>query len=503
MINKKFKNSFHVFYFFIFIILLLNTSITSFSQVKTIATLNLEEDEKVYNVYTDASQTKYAVVIIKTTEGLVSTLTEYYVILSDSKIGPFEKVVDIVFFDNGKQFLISVKKDGLYYIYKNNDISGPYENISRFSAIFSSNFYAYWVKESGNLYVINPDKKLGPYAEVSAFTADQNTKRIVWTVKSDKSELFINGISTTKADKIVIFGFYTDKSILCYATGQSGAYSLTVGSTIYGPYQNIGLDLAVKDEKLVSFFAKINDYWYLIAGKEKAGPFDSTGHVAISPDGKKIAYAGYTSSNGWAIYLGAKLLKNIDKPYFAFLDFIKVGESNYDLIYLAGEDTDGGYYWGIYIGENEEPFFDYILDSSYPYVGSLNINYYGVDFMIDNNGTIAFLAYNIEGTYKIGIISMKDADFGLFGPGDDYDTTFILDVANNVVLFVLNGDFYIGVPSTQELESYTNIQMVGRIVYGLDGKKIGVVYFDPNTNTVCYVDLQNVKSTFISYFNQQ
>ena len=67
MNNKKFKNSFHVFYFLIFIILLLNISITSFSQVKTIATLNLEEDEKVYNVYTDASQTKYAVVIMKTT----------------------------------------------------------------------------------------------------------------------------------------------------------------------------------------------------------------------------------------------------------------------------------------------------------------------------------------------------------------------------------------------------------------------------------------------------
>ncbi len=488
-------------YFIFFSLIILNFSIVCFSQVKTLTTLNLSENEKVFNLYTDQSQTNYAIVISSVIEGMVSTVTEYYVITPNSKIGPFERVIDVAFFDKGKQMLISVKKEGQYYVYKNNQISGPFSNIGRFFVIYSSTAYVYWVKENDSIFVIYMDKKLGPYSETSSFVVDQKTQKIVWTAKTDKSELFINGVSSAKADKVVIFGFYTEQRILCYVTGVSGSYSIVVGTKTYGPYENIGLDLAVKDENLASFFAKIEGKWYLIAGKEKTGPFDSTGHVAISPDGKKIAYAAYKESEGWGLYLGAKLLKYIGAPYFSYLDFVKIDATNYDIIYLTGNLNDeGGYTFSIFIGANDNPIHEYSFDSDYPYVGQLNLFYYGVDFMLEQEGYIGLLEYQ-DGQYNIVIYSLIDNIFGVFGPGEDYDSTFILDIAKNVIFFVLDGEFFIGIPSSTGIDLLPGYKTCGRIIYGFDGKKIGVIYYDTKTNTICYVDLNNVNSAISNIFS--
>lgn len=489
-----------IFYILIFSFLFFSFSLLCNAQVKTLTKINLNENEKIYNIYTDSLQKNYAVVITSVNEGMISTFTEYYILTKSGKLGPFEDVFDISFFDNGSQMLASVKKDGKYYVYLNQNISGPYDSVSRFYTIFASKSFAYWVKENEKIYVIYMDKKLGPYAEITSFIADQKSQKIVWNAKTDKYELLVNGTSTFKADKIVLFGFYTDKRILCYAAGKSGAYYLVVGSTNYGPYENIGLDLAVKDENLASFFAKIDGKWYLVAGKEKAGPFDSTGFVAISPDGKKIAYAAYKEYDGWSIYLGAKLIKSVDASYFAFLDFVKVDATNYDIVYLVGDDYEDYYEWSIYIGTNDEPVYSYYLDTDSPYIGSLNLSYYGVDFLMDMNGTFSFLeCYDYE--YFIGIFSLKDMSYGTFGPAEEYETTYVIDVANNVVFFVLDGEYYIGIPFTNQEDNYPGFKTNGRIVYGLDGSKIGVVYYDSKNGTICYVDLNNVIAAISSIFN--
>jgi hypothetical protein len=467
--------------------------------VKTLTTLSLSENETVYNIYTDSLQTNFVVVIKSVTEGMVSSVTEYYIITPKEKLGPFERVYDVAFCDNGNQRLISVKKDGMYYVYNNNNMTGPYDNLGRFSVIYSTKNYAYWVKEADKYYVIYLDKKLGPYGEISSFVANQKTNKIVWRAKTDKFELFVNGTSTIKSDLIVICGFYTEKDILSYIYGASGSYYMVVGSTTYGPYENIGLDLAVKDESLAIFFAKISGSWYLIAGKEKAGPFDSLGQVAISGDGKKIAYAGYKQSSGWGIYIGAKLIKNIDKPYFSYLDFIKIDPTTYDIVYLVGESGSENYNWYLYIGIGNDPVLRYELDSDSPYVGTLNIGYYGVDFMLENEGSIAFLKYE-NGGYNIGVYSLANNTFGIFGPGDDYDTTYVLDIANNVVFFVLNGEFFVGVPSDTGVSILPGYKTIGRIIYGLDGKKIGVVYFDSKNNTICFTTFDNVVSAISSIY---
>lgn len=499
MVKPNLRKIFFFCYFMLFLFIFSYSSILSLAQVKTLMTLNLSENEAVYNIYTDSLQTNYAVVIKSITEGMVSSVTEYYIITPKEKLGPFERVYDIAFFDSGKQRLISVKKDGSYYVYKNNDITGPFENLGRFSVIYSTANFAYWVKESGKYYVIYQDKKLGPYAEISSFVANQKTNKIVWKAKIDKFELFVNGTSTVKSDLIVVCGFYTEKAILSYIYGSSGSYYMVVGSTSYGPYENIGLDLAVKDENLAIFFAKISGTWYLIAGKEKAGPFDALGQVAISPDGKKIAYAGYKESSGWGLYIGAKLIKNINKPYFSYLDFVKVDAATYDILYLVGEPGDEYYNWYLFIGTSDEPAFEYQMDSDSPYVGTLNINYYGVDFMLENEGSIALLNYE-NGGYNIGIYSLTNNTFGIFGPGEDYDTTYVLDVANNVVFFVLNGEFFVGVPSDTGVSILPGYKTIGRIVYGLDGKRIGVVYFDSKNNTICFTTLNNVVGAISSIY---
>jgi len=497
--KSKFKIITGISYFILILFVFNFLSINSYSQIKTFTTLNLNENEKVVDIYTDSLQTNYAVVISIVTEGMVSSVTEYYILTMQGKLGPFEFVKEVAFFDKGKQLLISVKKNGSYYIYKNNIETGPYENVGRFNVIYSTTNYAYWVKEADKYYVVYMDKKLGPYGEISSFAVSQKTNKIAWRVKTDKFDLFVNGTSVIKSELVVICGFYSDKEILSYIYGSSGSYYMVVGSTSYGPYENIGLDLAVKDENLAIFFAKISGSWYLIAGKEKAGPFDSTGFVALSPDGKKIAYAAYKESTGWGIYLGAKLIKYVDKPYFSYLDFIKVDSTNYDIIYLVGDYLDETYNWGVYIGNNDDPLFEYQSDSDSPYIGSLNINYYGVDFKINSEGSLGFLIYQ-DGSYNIGIYSMSNNTFGIFGPGDDYDTTYILDIANNIIFFVSNGDFFVGVPSDTGVSINPGYLTCGRIVYDFNGKAIGVVYFDSKNNAICFTSLENVVDAISSIF---
>jgi len=67
---------------------------------------------------------------------------------------------------------------------------------------------------------------------------------------------------------------------------------------------------------------------------------------------------------------------------------------------------------------------------------------------------------------------------------------------------VLNGEFFVGSYSYLSTEGYSDEKLTGRIIYGNDGSKIGVLYFDPESNTLCYVDIRNARDAILSNFNQ-
>ncbi len=495
---KKIK----IFLFLPFILILISIFLFSnicYAQVIKLADIKLDEGETVYNIYADPLQKNFAVVIKKTTEGIISTKTEYYVVTNNNKLGPFDYVNDFCFFDNSNKFLISCTIDDKYYVLTQSEKAGPFEFVGRFSYLYSKNYFAFKVKENGQYYVVTSEKKFGPYNDALYFVVDQKIEKIAWVAKSDLSELYINGKLVEKAELVKICGFYTEKRLFSYIIGgKSQKYTLVVGSNRYGPYENIGLDLAVKDEGLVLFFAQIDGNWYLIAGKEKAGPYEAPGFVTISPDYKKISYAVYKSDSGWNIYIGSKLIRSKIFSYLWFFDFIKVDE-NYEISYLIGNSSQDLYIFKLIVGNEEKVVLQYYLNIEQPYIAYLNLQYYGVDFSFDINGTFAFVGIQ-DNNFIIGIYNIKEEVLNIYGPSETYDDSYVLDVAENIVYFVFNGEFYLGTIYEDSFIGFSKIMVVGTIVYGIDGSKIGIVYFNPNENAIYFADIGNAQNAIISVF---
>ncbi len=287
------KKRFMLSILFILFILTVLSSLQVYAQSNQIATLSLGENESVYTVYSDFQGKNFAAIILKNVEGLVSSYNEYYILTKDNRYGPFSFVKEVIFADNGNVMLASVSKDDQWYILVNSQMNGPYSKVGRIVSIVDQKRYAFSFIENNSAYLMTEQKKMGPFNSIGSLIANQKTKKIVFsaTSSSNVAQLYVNGEMLDQANKIIIFGFYTEKNIFAYAVNRSSGYSLVVGSTTYGPYDNISLDVAIKDEKNVLFYALIQQKWYLIAGKEKAGPFDETGFVCFSPDYKQVLYA--------------------------------------------------------------------------------------------------------------------------------------------------------------------------------------------------------------------
>lgn len=485
---------------FILFILTVLPSLQVYAQSSQIATLALGENESVYTVYSDYQGKNFAAIILKNVEGLVSSYNEYYILTKDNKYGPYSFVKEVIFADNGNTMIASVSKDDQWYILVNSQLNGPYSKVGRIVSIVDQKRYAFSFIENNSLYLLTEQKKIGPFSTLGSLVANQKTKKIVFcaTNSSNVSQLYVNGEVVDQANKIIIFGFYTEKNLLAYAVNRSSGYSLVVGSTTYGPYDNISLDIAVKDEKNVLFYALIQQKWYLIAGKEKAGPFDETGFVCFSPDYKQVLYAS-EKDGSWKVYLGSKPLNTLSFYNFAFIDFVLMPDGTYSPIYLAKNEGR----WAIFIGASETPAISYDLDTDDPYIGLLNITYYGEDLRVSNDGTIAYLFYSYDKAgFSIGLACVNKDKIANFGNEESYDTTYVLDVSNGFVYMVINGQPVVGCITENNDEKASNgTILIGSFVYGLDGKAVALVVYDRTSNTVSFLKIEEAYSIILSMTN--
>ena len=485
---------------FILFILTVLPSLQVYAQSSQIATLALGENESVYTVYSDYQGKNFAAIILKNVEGLVSSYNEYYILTKDNKYGPYSFVKEVIFADNGNTMIASVSKDDQWYILVNSQLNGPYSKVGRIVSIVDQKRYAFSFIENNSLYLLTEQKKIGPFSTLGSLVANQKTKKIVFcaTNSSNVSQLYVNGEVVDQANKIIIFGFYTEKNLLAYAVNRSSGYSLVVGSTTYGPYDNISLDIAVKDEKNVLFYALIQQKWYLIAGKEKAGPFDETGFVCFSPDYKQVLYASEKDGN-WKVYLGSKPLNTLSFYNLAFIDFVLMPDGTYSPIYLAKNEGR----WAIFIGESEIPVVSYDLDTDDPYIGLLNINYYGEDLRVSNDGTIAYLFYSYDkACFSIGLASINKDKIASFGNEESYDTTYVLDTASGFVYMVINGQPMVGCISDNNSEKAANgTIIIGSFVYGLDGKPVALAVYDKTTNSISFLKINEAYDIIMSMTN--
>src|SRR5574344_21225 len=102
-------------------------------------------------------------IIRKDTEGLISTIKEYYYYIGEEKTGPYDKCGWPVFSPDGKTLAYTAKIDGKNYVIAGKEKVGPYNWCYDLTFSPDGKTLAYTAEIDGKLYVIAGKEKAGPY----------------------------------------------------------------------------------------------------------------------------------------------------------------------------------------------------------------------------------------------------------------------------------------------------------------------------------------------------
>ena len=264
-------------------------------------------------------------------EGMISTITEYFVKFEDKILGPYDSIGHIYFINDSKSIMFMARKsDGVYVCTEKSEV-GPFTD---YGELIRSNNQGVIVYLIDGYYLINGEKKYGPYKEIIDSKITPNGK-IVCLVKENYDEYYIysNGKKSERFyrlpsywltdDKILYMGdvnsakpneswnlirkifingkeeginpssiyFSPSKQNYAYTVNIAGKNYLCTAKEKFGPFNsslnNIEI-LNITDNEILYSIKKENIYDIYINNKNY-GEFP-TKNIVFSNDGKKIAY---------------------------------------------------------------------------------------------------------------------------------------------------------------------------------------------------------------------
>jgi len=132
-------------------------------------------------------------IIRKDTEGLISTIKEYYYYIGEEKNGPYDEYGWPVFSPDGKTLAYTAKIDGKWYVIAGKEKAGPYDNCDQLTFSPDGKTLAYTAKIDGKWYVIAGKEKAGPYDKCDDLTFSPDGKTLAYTAKIDGKWYVVNG----------------------------------------------------------------------------------------------------------------------------------------------------------------------------------------------------------------------------------------------------------------------------------------------------------------------
>ena len=251
-----------------------------------------------------------AVTFYEERKGLISDITECFVIYKGKRLGPYD---DYTFpFSVSGNLIVWLLRNDKYYIYVDKEELGPFDG--SYDLVFSPNdkALAYRTKIGGNYYVHTGTAEFGPFDEVDDLVFSSDNKTLAYRAKiNGKYYIYIG------AEKI---GFFDDANDLTFSP----------------------------DGKTLAYSAKVDGRWYVYVGKEKkAGPFDEVGDLTFSPDGQILAYSVEIDSKRY-VYVGREKIGPFD-----IASVLPFDTASKIFSYLVG--IDGKLYYKVFINGHLYP----------------------------------------------------------------------------------------------------------------------------------------------------
>jgi len=342
-------------------------------------------------------------------EGMISTITEYFVKFEDKVLGPYDDIKPIYFINDSKSIMFMAQKsDGIYVCTEKSEV-GPFTDYGELIRSNNQGVIGYLID---GYYVINGEKKYGPYEKIMV-TLDG---KIACIEKKNYDEYYIyfNGKKSERVyerpscwvtnDKVLYTAYVIAKSNERFVTKifingkEEGIYS---GSIYFSPLK-----------QNYAYTASIAGKNYLCTAKEKFGPFNSPLYniEILNITDNEILYS-IKKENIYDIYINNKNYGEFPTKNIVFSNDGKKIAYIHDHYVITGNEKFGPSY-GIsdlcFLPDNKTLAYtikmndDYVDSNQYLCIGKEKVgpfNHVG-NIVFSNDGKhIAFIATVDEGTY--------------------------------------------------------------------------------------------------------
>lgn len=237
---------------------------------------DVKEDNIIDIAVSNNKQVAYAYYEKK--EGMISTVTEYFVRFEDKILGPYDDIKPIYFINDSKSIMFMAKKnDGVYVCTEKSEV-GPFADYGKLIQSSQEDVIGYLI---GKYYVINGDKKYGPYEKIIDLLVTLDGKIICIEEKRyDEYYIYFNGKKSER-----LYGcpscWVTDDKVLYTARVIAKPNESTKFVTkIFINEKEEGINPSSihfsPSKQNYAYTASITGKSYICTPKEKFGPFDSS-----------------------------------------------------------------------------------------------------------------------------------------------------------------------------------------------------------------------------------
>ena len=224
---------------------------------------------------------------------------QFATVVDGVKHATFDAIGTVVFSDDGKRVAYAAQRGEKWCVVIDGSAGKDYASILRDSIRFSPDgkHAVYIAQVAGEKWSLVIDGKETPPAPgfivgSPRFSSDGKKLGVILKLAEDRKQLVINGKPVGEEYQAVSpFVYSPDGQHTAFCGARNGKWMMVRDDKAGKAYDDVGDPIFCKDGSALVYPAKKGDKWCVVVNDVEHQPFESISEICVSDDGKHVAYA--------------------------------------------------------------------------------------------------------------------------------------------------------------------------------------------------------------------